>query len=126
MPSEARLAKSKLREARRCAAAAQFRRRHLAAVQQHQVELGAEAANRDPRAFTKAPVDRHAGDALQRLGKVGIGELADVDGGNGIDDADGVALGVHRLAKAGADAGDDDVFRRSRVFDSGAPARGQD
>jgi hypothetical protein len=55
-----------------------------------------------------SPVDRYAGDALQRLGQIGVGELADIFGADGIDDADGIALGVDRVLQAGADARNDD------------------
>src|SRR3546814_17305872 len=67
----------------------------------HQIELGTEAANRDQRTFTVRTVDRHAGDALQRLGEVGVGELADILGGDRVDDALRVALDVGRRGKAG-------------------------
>src|SRR4029079_3207649 len=61
------------------------------------------------RAFTVRAVDRHAGNALQRLGEVGVGELAHFLGRDGIDDALGVALDILRLTQRGTDAGDDDV-----------------
>src|SRR5690606_27985479 len=81
---------------------------HLPAVEQHQGEGGADAAHRHLRAFAVVTVDRHAGDALQRLGQVGVGELADVLGDDAVDDAGGIALEVHRRLQAAADAGDDD------------------
>ena len=82
------------------------RGRHLAAVEQHQVEVGADAAHGDLRAFAHRAVDRHAADALQRFGQVGVGELADVLGDDAVDDALRIALEVHRRDEAAADAGD--------------------
>jgi hypothetical protein len=60
--------------------------RHGAAVQRHQVEFRAEAADGDLRTFVIDAADRDAGDALQRLRKVLIRELADVFGRDRIDD----------------------------------------
>ncbi len=108
---------------RRFAAAAQARCGHLAAVQQHQVEVRAEPANGDGRAFTAVAVNRHAGDALERFGQVGIGELADVFSGDRVDDALRFALHIQRCAQAGADAGDDDGI--AFVGGSGAVVLGQ-
>src|SRR4029077_13181577 len=65
---------------------ADVRRRKLAAVQGHEVEAGAEAAHRHRSAFAVYTVDGYTGDALQRLGEVGVRELADVLGRNCIDD----------------------------------------
>ena len=48
--------------------------------------------------------DRHAGDALQRLGEVQIRELADVFGDDGIDLADRITLDIDRLLQALAEA----------------------
>src|SRR5690606_10517366 len=78
---------------------------HLPAVEQHQVEVGADAAHCDLGAFAHRAVDRHAGNALQRFGQVGIGELADVLGNDAVDDAGRIALEVHRRLQAAADAG---------------------
>ena len=66
---------------------ADVRSRKLPAVQGHQVEAGAEATHRDGAAFAVHTVDGYAGDSLQRLGEVGVGELADVFGRNCVDDA---------------------------------------
>ena len=87
MASEARLAKSKERESE-ADVSLMLRAGHLPAVEQHEVVVGADAAHRDLRAFAVDAIDRHAGDALQRLGEVGIRELADVLGDDAVDDAD--------------------------------------
>ncbi|MNU81323.1 hypothetical protein D3C71_709810 [compost metagenome] len=80
---------------------------HLAAIEQHQVEVRADAAHGHLGAFAAGgAVDRHAADALQRFGQVGIGELADVLGDDAIDHALAVALEVHRRCQAAADTGD--------------------
>jgi hypothetical protein len=81
----------------------------LPAVEDDEVVFGTEAANRDEGAFAVRTVDRHAGDALKRLGEVGIRELAHFLGGDGVDDALGVPLDVHRLSQRGANSGDDDL-----------------
>ena len=77
-----------------------------ATVDGDQVEVRTEAAHRDLRAFAVAAIDRDAGDALQRLGQVGVRELADVLGAHRVHAADRVALDVHRLFEAVAHAGD--------------------
>ncbi len=89
--------------------------RHLPAVQQHQVEVRADAANRDALAFAdRGAVDGHAADALQRLGEVRVGKLADVFGDDAVDDALRIALQVHGRGETAADAGDDHLFQRFR------------
>jgi hypothetical protein len=85
---------------------AQVRGRHLAAVQQHHVEVGADAAHGHLLAFAVGAVDRHAGNALQRLGQVGIRELAHVFGHDAVDDTVRVALQVQRRGHRLADAAD--------------------
>ena len=74
------------------------------------VRFGLGAAQADALAFAELAVDDDAGDALQRLGDVLVRELADVLGGERVDDADRLALGLDRFAQAAADAGDDDLF----------------
>src|SRR5690606_10110855 len=54
--------------------------RDLAAVEGHKVVTRAEATGGDLGAFAVTTLDRDAGDALQRFGEVGVGELADVLG----------------------------------------------
>ena len=61
-------------------------RRHLPAVQQHQVEVRPEAANRHPRAFAAFTVDGDARDALQGFSKVAVRKVADVLGGDCVND----------------------------------------
>ena len=68
--------------------------RDLAAVQCDEVELRAETARRDLRAFAVTAIDRYAGDALQRLSEVGVREFADVLSVDRVDDADRIALGL--------------------------------
>jgi hypothetical protein len=83
-----------------------------AAVQGDDVERGAQAPHADEDAFAAVADDRHARHALQRLGDVLGGELADVLGLDHVDDVGRLALLVQRLGQAVGDAGDDDVFRR--------------
>ena len=64
-------------------------------------EAAAEAPHGDLRAFAVAAIDRHAGDTLQRFRQVGVGELADIFGRNGIDHTARIALDVDRAIKAG-------------------------
>jgi hypothetical protein len=101
------------------AARAKVGRRHLPAVEQHQVVVRADAAHGDLGAFAAAgAVDRHAADALERFGQVGVGELADVLGDDAVDHALGVALEVHGRGQAGADAGDHDGIQFADVIPS--------
>src|SRR3546814_10181023 len=72
---------------RRAGTIAKERGRHLAAIDRHQVEFGTKAAHRDQRPLAARPVDRHAGDALERFGEVGVREFADVFGGDRVHDA---------------------------------------
>ena len=87
------------------------RRRHLPAVERHHVELRAEAARGDHRAFAVAAVDRDAGDSLQRLGEIRVRELADVFGIDRVDHADRVALGLHRSLETATQARDHDFLQ---------------
>ena len=97
----------------RCAVAVADRRgRELAAVERDEIVLGAEAADGDELAFAVRTVDRHAGDALERFGQVGVGELADILGRDRVDNALRVALEVDRAAERSADAGNDDIAAR--------------
>jgi hypothetical protein len=80
----------------------------LDAVDAHAGEAGVQAAHGDLLAFAAvAARQRNAGDALQRLGEVGVGELGDVLGLDHVDDARGLALDVQGAGQAGAEAGDD-------------------
>ena len=89
--------------------------RQLAAVQQHQIEFGAEAAHGDPGAFATLAVDRHTGDALQGFGQVTIWEVANVLGGDGIHHAVAGALEFHGALQALANADHDDLLDRPRL-----------
>ncbi len=75
------------------------------AVDAHAGEIRAEAAHGDVAAFASVAGDGHAGDALQRFGKVEIGEVGDVLGHHRVDHALFRALDVQRLLHAGAVAG---------------------
>ena len=83
--------------------------------QRHQVELRSETAHRHTRALAALAIDRHARDALQRLGEVGVGEVTHVLGSDRVDDAVCRPLHVHRLHEAAADAGRDDFLDRLLV-----------
>ncbi|MGT2515837.1 hypothetical protein ACVOMT_17845 [Sphingomonas panni] len=61
------------------------------------------------RAFAIAALDLDAGDALQRFGRVDVGQLADVLCADRIDDLVGVLLDRLCGAQRCAHAGDDDV-----------------
>ncbi len=78
----------------------------VAAIEQR-LRLG-QAAHLHGIAFATVARNLHASDPLQRLGHVGVGQLADVVGDDGIDDLVGGALAVLRLFKAGLHAGYDD------------------
>src|SRR5690606_6542189 len=70
------------------------RGRHRAAVEGDEVVARTETTDSHARAFTVDAIDRHAGDALERFREVGVGELADVFGGNAVDDTRRIALEV--------------------------------
>ena len=97
-------------------AVAVARGRHLPAIEHDHVVVRPDAADGDPRALAERAVDRHAADALQRLGQVGVRELADVLGHDPVDDALRVTLEVHRRGQASADALDHDRVERPGVF----------
>ena len=76
----------------------------------HFDELAGQAAHADATAQPLVALDRHAGDPLQRLGQVLLGEVGDVGGHNRIREADVVALDVDGFLQAAAiAAGDDDL-----------------
>jgi len=87
-----------------------------AAVQGHEVEIGAETANRDAAAFAVHAIDGHAGDSLQRFSEVRVREFADVLGRDRIDDTGRILLDVHRRFQAAADTGDDDFLQLVRLL----------
>jgi hypothetical protein len=80
-------------------------------VEQRSGERRAQPAQVDAFALAEITADDDAGHALQRLGEILVRELADVFRGDGINDADRVALGLQRLANASADTGDDDLVQ---------------
>ncbi len=94
------------------------------AVDAHARELRAEAAHRDVAAFAGHARDRHAGNALQRLGEIEIGELADVLGHDHVGLADLHALELDRLLEAGAEAHDVDRLQHGLLALGGACGRG--
>jgi hypothetical protein len=75
--------------------------------------------NQSALAFAEFPVDDDARDPLQGFGDVLVGELADILGGDGIDDGVGVALGRNRLFLRGADAGHHQFANGSRFRGGG-------
>ena len=104
----------------------------MPAIERHQVEFRTKAANRDSRAFTIIALDRDAGDALQGFCEVGIGEVTDIDGRNGIHHTLAIPFDVHGCGQTLADTADGDdvdiivlgtVLREGRACPSG---QGQD
>jgi hypothetical protein len=86
------------------------------AVDPHAGEAGVEAAHGDLLAFAAvAAGQRDAGNALQGLGQVGVGELGDVLGLDHVDDAGLLALDVEGAGQAGAEAGDHHFLDRVGV-----------
>jgi hypothetical protein len=105
------------RVARAAAAVAEIRRRHLAAVEQDEVEVRTDATHGHAPTFAaRGAIDRHAADTLQGFGQIGVGELADVLGDDAVDHTLAVALHVHRRLQAADDAGDDDLVERFGFF----------
>ncbi len=84
--------------------------RHLAAVEQYQVELGAEATNRYLAALVVRTINRYARNALHRFGQVRIRELADIFRGNRVHHTFCGALRVHGRNQAAANAYRDDFL----------------
>src|SRR3546814_10262266 len=62
----------------------------------------------DARRFAAAPRDRDPRNALKRGGSEGVGQLADILGDDGVDDAVRLALDLLRRRETAAEAGDDD------------------
>jgi hypothetical protein len=58
--------------------------------------------------FAKHAGDLYASNALERFGNVGVGQLADVLGGDDIDNLIGVAFDLCGPGERSANAGDDD------------------
>ncbi len=90
--------------------------RNGSAVQQDAREVRAEAANRDVGSFTgDITGDRDAGNAIERLGDIGVGEFADVFRGDRVDKPDCLALGLGGLAQTLAVPRDDHFLQFRRV-----------
>ncbi|KAG0744111.1 hypothetical protein G6F24_016132 [Rhizopus arrhizus] len=83
-----------------------FRRGNIVSVQLGQGQVRRQAAHADALALTTAAGDDHAGHALQCVGDVLVGELADVFGGDHFHARIGFALGVQRLFHRTTDTGD--------------------
>ncbi|MNI39006.1 hypothetical protein D3C73_931730 [compost metagenome] len=96
-----------------------FRRSDEVAVQLGQGQVGREAAHADRLAFAAAAGDDHAGHALQRVGHVLVGELANVLGGDHFDHGVGVALLLQALFDCVAIAGDLDAVQGGGVLRAG-------
>src|SRR3546814_4213429 len=60
---------------------------NLTPVDERGVEFRTEAAHRHEGALATRPVDRNAGDTLQRFGYVRVGQFADVLARDRIDDS---------------------------------------
>jgi hypothetical protein len=85
-------------------------RDRLQPVHAYARELCAQAAHGDAAAFTAVALDRDAGNALERLGEVLVGEFGDVLGDDGIDRGDRFAFHIERGVERGAEARDDDFL----------------
>ena len=82
----------------------------LRSVQQHAGEARPQAADRDLRTFAvNVAVQAHARHAIERFGKVGRGQLADILGKDGVAERHRILLGVGSALQRPADAGHDDV-----------------
>ena len=88
----------------------------LAAIEQRGGEVGREPAQRDHLRAAVDTLGGEAGQARDRFRDRLVGQLADVFGRNGFDDAVGVALGVDRVGDGEADAGDQDAAILVRHF----------
>ncbi len=82
------------------------------AVEQRARQIRRRAAQIDALAFAELAIDHDAGHALQSLGDVLVGKLADILRRDRVDERRGVALRVDRLAQTRANAGDHDFFER--------------
>ncbi len=76
--------------------------RHFHAVQGDLGELGTEAAHRKRAPFAAFADDRHAGQALDRLRQVEVGQLADVLGDDALPGVDRIPLQGHGFLEGGA------------------------
>ena len=78
----------------------------FAAVEQRGREVGRQAAHRDHLRAARDALGRQAGQAGDGLGDRHVGQLADVLGGDGLDDRVGILLDRDGGLDAAADAGD--------------------
>ena len=80
-------------------------RHGLETIDAHAREIAAQAAHRDAAAFAVVAVQRDAGQSLQRLGQVGVREIRDVLGVDGIHHHVGVLLQLDRVSQRHAVTG---------------------
>ena len=86
------------------------------AIDQHAVQRRIGTVDADLLALAELAIHRDARQMRQRLGGVGVGELADVFGADRIDHGVGIALDVECLLQALAIAGDGDCLQFLRLF----------
>ena len=89
---------------------------HFHAVQLRAREIRAETAQRDLASLARVAGDGDAGDALQRLGEIHVGERGDVRRHDIVLGPDGATLQILRRQQAAAIAVDDDVRGGLRRF----------
>jgi hypothetical protein len=82
----------------------------LPTIEQHEVEVRANAADRDSGSFAVASLDGDPADPTQRFGEVGVRELADVLRDDAIHQALRTALKVKGRFEASAHTGHNDRF----------------
>ncbi len=75
-----------------------------------------QAANLDWTTFTGGALYLNTGNPLEGVGDGDIRQLADVFGGNGIDDRGRIAFGVHRVELGGVHAGDHNFFQHGLIL----------
>src|SRR3546814_15724267 len=99
--------------------------RDAVAVEQRLGEVGRGAAQRDALALAELAVDDDAGDALERLGDILVGEFADIPGGEDVGAPRPFPLRLDRFAARHAAAGDTDLSfgRGARGAGLSGPAR---
>ncbi len=88
----------------------------LAAIHQRIGKARIRAAQADRGRTTLGTLRGQAREPRDGLGDTGVRQLADVLGGNRLDDAARVALGRDRAFNTGADAGDDDLPECRRLL----------
>ena len=88
------------------------RRDHFAAIEQRKAEIRPKPADRDLLRPATHALSGHTRQTGERIGDRKIGQQAEVFGGNHLDNARGIALGVERILDRAANAGDGDVATR--------------